>query len=65
MCNSYVKAKPDCIVMHVSSAPRQEITNEVVDSKNSVVFDEAENRLCTKSHNDLPDEIKISTEKEV
>jgi ornithine carbamoyltransferase len=40
------EAKPDCIVMHCLPAHRgYEITSEVMDSDQSVVFDQAENRM--------------------
>ena len=40
------KAKPNVIVMHDLPAKRgQEITNEVVDGPNSVIFQQAHNRM--------------------
>jgi len=42
----FARAKPDAIFMHCLPAHRgEEVTNEVVDSPRSVVFQQAENRL--------------------
>ena len=39
-------ADPDCVVMHCLPAHRdEEITDEVMESRHAIIYDEAENRL--------------------
>ncbi len=42
----FAKARPDAVFMHCLPAKRgQEVTGEMIESPQSVVFDQAENRL--------------------
>ena len=44
--NLLALANPDCVVMHCLPAHRdEEITDEVMESRHSIIYDEAENRL--------------------